>query len=419
VECDDVVHRLALLAFRLQTPAIADPGARLGGHFLDPLRDVFERERTDPRTDPQTDIEFDFFDESPTAEAAAREGAPRRRRLPTRPPAPPGGPQLYRLGILIAGLIVLAVILIFVVNSCRANQKEAEYKDYVAAVGEVAAESENLGKQLNTRLTTPGIRLEDLRGDVEGLSRQQEQILRSARELTPPGPLVEQQESLIEAMELRVSGLDGLASAFARVARSTNVQQSGAQLAEQSSRLVSSDVLYDDFFKEPSAGVLDEQGVTDVPVPDSNFISSLDLVSPSAWELVVRRLTQSPRAGGLHGNGIAGVRVQPGGQTLSADEENTVRATQRLTFQVLVENSGDSQETQVVVTLTIQQDPLIRKRQVIDLINPRQTKVVSFSDFGTLSFEAGTTVKVIVEPVAGERNTSNNTAEYPVVFTLT
>ncbi|MGH3091659.1 MAG: hypothetical protein ACRDOG_04930, partial [Gaiellaceae bacterium] len=146
---------------------------------------MFERE-TDPRTDPQTDIEFDFFDESPTAEGATREGGPprRRRRLPTRPPTTPGGPQLYRLGILIAGAIVLAVILIFAVNACRSNQKEAEYRDYMAAVGEVATQSENLGKQLNNRLTTPGIQLGDLRGDVEGLAGQQEQILRRAQDLT-------------------------------------------------------------------------------------------------------------------------------------------------------------------------------------------------------------------------------------------
>lgn len=376
---------------------------------------MFERE-TEPRTDPQTDIEFDFFDESPTAEAG---GAPRRRRrLPRRPPTPPGGPRLYRLGLLIGGAIVLAVILIFVVNSCRANQKQAEYRDYMAAVSEVATQSEDLGKQLNNRLTTPGIQLGDLRGDVEGLAGQQEQILRRAQALTPPGPLVAQQEELVEAFQLRLSGLEGLAAAFARVAQTENVQESANLLAEQSSRLVSSDVVYDDLFKEPSAGVLEEQGVTDVSVPDSNFISSLDLVSPSGWELAARRLTQTPESGGLHGNGIAGVRVQPGDQMLVGGEDNTVRASDRLTFQVLVENSGDSQETQVPVTLTIQQDPPIRKRQVIQLINPQQTRVVSFTDFGSIQFTARTTVRVIVEPVAGEENTTNNTAEYSVIFTL-
>ena len=110
---------------------------------------MFDREK--PET--EIDIEFDFFDESPTVESTQRGegGGPRkRRRLPTRPPKPPGGPQLYRLGVLIAGAIVLAVILILVVNSCRKNQKVSAYEDYVESVSTIASQSEDLGKQLNT-----------------------------------------------------------------------------------------------------------------------------------------------------------------------------------------------------------------------------------------------------------------------------
>jgi len=379
---------------------------------------VFERERTDPRTDPQTDIEFDFFDESPTAEAPSRGGGARRRRLPKRPPTPPGGPHLYRLALLIAGAIVLAVILIFVVNSCRANQKRSAYKDYVGDVSEVASQSEALGKQLNTRLNTPGIKLEDLRGDVEGLRQQQEQILGRTEDLTPPGPLVEQQGSLVEAMQFRVNGLAGLAQAFATVAQTSSTDQSGALLAQQASRLVAADVVYDDLFKVGTQAVLREQDVTDVAVPDSDFVQNADLASPDSWELIVRRLTQGPTAGGLHGNGIVDVRAQPGGQVLSQGADNTVKASADLAFAVRVQNSGDNQETQIPVTLTIQQDPVIRKRQLIDVIDPGETKTVSFTGFGDIDFTGGSVMKVIVEPVAGEQNTSNNTAQYTVIFTL-
>jgi hypothetical protein len=377
---------------------------------------MFERERSDP----QPDIEFDFFDESPTAEASGREGTRprRRRRLPTRPPTPPGGPQLYRLGILIAGLIILAVILILAVNSCRANQKQSAYKDYVGSVGEVAAQSEALGKQLNTRLNTPGIKLEDLRGDVEGFRQQQEQILLKTQDLTPPGPLVEQQESLVEAMQFRVNGLAGLAQAFARVATTRNTNEAAAFLAQQASRLLAADVVYEDLFKEGTRQVLIQQDVTDVPVPDSNFLQSEDLASPDKWELIVKRLTQGPTAGGLHGNGIVNVRAEPGGQVLSQGADNTVKASEKLAFQVSVQNSGDNQETQVPVTLTIQQDPVIRKRKVIDVIDPGETKILTFTGFGTIDFTGGSVLKVIVEPVAGEKNTGNNTAQYTVIFTL-
>jgi CARDB protein len=373
---------------------------------------VFDREKTET----PSNIEFEFFDESPTAESAPRRG--RRRRLPTRPPAPPGGPQVYRLGVLIAGAIVLAVILILVVQSCRSNQKQSEYEGYVDSVTEITAESDALGRQLNTRLTTPGISLEDLRGDVEGLHEQQEQLLRSAQELQPPGPLLDQQESLVETMQFRVNGLAGLARALAQVAQTSNADESGSRLATQAQRLVASDVVYADAFQEPTGRVLNDEGITEVPVPGSRFVQNAEFASPTAWTLIVERLTQSPEAGGLHGNGIQAVRVQPGGQQLSASEDNTVEASDNLSFQVVVENSGDNQETQVPVRLVIQQDPLISKEQVIDLINPGQSKTVTFRDLGNVSFSTRTTLKITVEPVAGETNTGNNTAQYAVIFTL-
>jgi uncharacterized protein YoxC len=374
---------------------------------------VFDREKTEP----QSDIEFDFFDESPTAESAPRRGLP-RRRLPKRPPTPPGGPQLYRLGVLIAGAIVLAVILILVVQSCRSNQKQSEYEGYVDDVSGIASASEELGGQLNTSLTTPGITLEDLRGDVEGLRDQQEQLLRSAQELQPPGPLLEQQESLVETMQFRVNGLAGLATALAQVAQSSNAEQTGAALASQAQRLVASDIVYADAFEEPTARVLEDENIGDVPVPGSKFVQNPEFASPNAWGLIVQRLTQSPQGGGLHGNGIQAVRALPGGEELSPSADNTVVASDSLAFEVVVENSGDSQETQVAVRLVIQQNPRIRKEQQIDLINPGETETVTFRDIGNVTFSTRTTMIVTVEPVPGETNEDNNSAQYRVIFTL-
>ena len=372
-------------------------------------------------TDPQTDIEFDFFEESPTTESAPRkkDSPPGKRpRLPKRPPTPPGGPRLYRLGVLIAGAILLAVIFILVINNCRGDQKQAAYEGYIEDAGTVATESAELGAQLNERLTTPGIRLEALRADVEGLQEQQEQILRRSQDLSPPGPLVEQQEALVETMQFRVNGLTGLARGLQLVAQTDDPQESGRNLANQAQRLVASDVVYADAFRAASESVLEQQGVTNVPVPASVFVQNPEFGSPTFWTQTVQRLTQGPEAGGLRGNGIVGVRVQPGGQELVRGEDNTVEQSADLAFEVLVENSGESQETQVKVILIIRQDPQIRKEQVIDVINPQETKTVRFTGFDTLQFSTQTTLQVQVEPVQGEQNTNNNTVEYPIIFTL-
>jgi hypothetical protein len=376
---------------------------------------MFERERTDPQ---QTDIEFDFFDDSPTVEAPGRERSLRRGpRLPTRPPTGTQ-PSLFRLGILIAGAILLAAVLVIWVQSCREGQKKDEYRSYMEAVSTRATESEEVGKQLNKSITTPGIKLSKLRADIDGYRERSAQILASARELDPPGPLRKQQDALIEALEFRVSGLDGLSDAFAGVQSARDAGEAGKRLATQAQRLVASDVVYADLFNAGSQTVMSNEDVQGIPIPESTFVQNGDLSSPSAWKLIVERLTRSPTAGGLHGNELVGVIAQPGAQRLSPTEDNTVKVSDALSFQVMVKNSGDSQETQVLVTLVIQQSPTIRREQTIDLINPDETKTVVFQVPAGLSFGTPTTVKVNVEPVTGESNTGNNTASYPVIFGL-
>ena len=377
---------------------------------------MIDRDRRDE------DIEFDFFDDAPTREASATEDAPRgpmRRRLPRRPAGGGAAPPVVRLGALIAGAIILAVVLVLWVNGCRNDQKVDSYRSYMTDVNRVTGESEQIGKQLNTLIATPGLKLQDLQDRLDGLRNQEAQVVTRAQGLDPPGTLREQQESLVDALALRVSGLAGLAQAFAQITAASDATQAGRSLAEQSSRFVASDVLYDDFFRTPSQEILRRESIAGVDVPSSAFLTTPELATASSWELVVKRLTQTPGSGGLHGNQIDGVRVLPGGAQLSPTDENTVQASERLAFEVTVRNSGDSQETQVEVTLTVQGGTQpIKRTKTIPIIDPGKTKTVVFRDLGTLPFGTRTTVRVNVLPVEGEQNTSNNTVEYPVIFSF-
>ena len=155
---------------------------------------------------------------------------------------------------------------------------------------------------------------------------------------------------------------------------------------------MASDIVYADAFRAAAESVLEQQGVTNISVPASVFVQNPEFASPAFWAQSVNRLTQGPEATGLRGNGIQGVRVLPEGQELSATGDNTVQVSEDLAFEVLVENSGESQETQVNVTLIIRQDPQIRKEMTIDVINPDETKTVRFTGFENLEFSAETTL---------------------------
>jgi hypothetical protein len=74
---------------------------------------------------------------------------------------------------------------------------------------------------------------------------------------------------------------------------------------------------------------------------------------------------------------------------------------------------------QIKVTLTIPKtpDPIVQTK-TIPIIDPGETKAVNFKVGTLVQFGETVAVKVDVDPVQGETNTSNNTFEYPVIFSL-
>jgi hypothetical protein len=374
-------------------------------------------------TERDTDIEFDFFDEPETQETTQRRRLTRGSQPPKRPVRPPAGlTPLLRLIGLIAFAIFAVVMLVFLVQSCRSDSKQDAYRDYMQDVGEIAEGSANVGRDLNDELTTPGRRPAELVESLGGLAEQQSQYAARADEIDPPGPLREEHLHMIEALELRASALSRLGEAFRRTASSNDAAEAAALLADQASLLLASDVNWNVYFQEPSLRELQRQGITGVSVPESDFVLNNDLASAQTWLPIYRRLRGAATGGtptGLHGNGIVSVKVLPGGAVLNTTENDPIPASTDLAFEVTVENSGEHQEVEVPVTLTIAKSPQpIVKRQVIDAINPGETKVLTFRDFPQPPFGERTNLRVVVQPVRGERNRGNNTAVYPVIFSV-
>jgi hypothetical protein len=380
------------------------------------------------------DIEFDFFEEPATEEASGRSDRTLRRPLGRggRGPRAPRGPVRPRTGFtpllrllgLIAFAILIVVLLLLWAQSCQEDKKQDAYGDYMTDISTVARDSERIGRELSDALTTPAIKPADLQKQLLGLVQQQEIGTTRAQSLDPPGPLREAHDAAIEALEFRVVGLTGLAGAFRRTQGSKDSAAAGALLASQAERFVASDVVWDDLFKLTAVGVLQQEEVTGVEVPDSNFVQTPDLASTRSMVPIWERINGSAASGsgtptGVHGTNIESVKVLPGGQQLSTSAENTVEASTDLAFAVAVLNSGDSQEVKIVVTLTIQQSPTpIVKKQTIAIINPDETKTVVFRDFPSVDFGERRIMRIDVDPVPGEKTTTNNTAEYPVIFSL-
>ena len=373
------------------------------------------------------DLDFNFFEEEPSTQETAVGGRVVRRPGPPRPPVrPPSGmTPLLRLVGLIAFAIVAVVVLVFVIKGCRAEGKESEYRSYMENVSQVARESETIGRELNQVLTEPGISQTDLEQRLDGLAQRQQQLVATAGGFDPPGRLADEQDAVVEALEFRVSGLHGLEDVFRRTAKSDDADEAGQLLAAQAQRLAASDVIWDDLFRNPSRAELQAQEITGVQVPNSDFLLNPELASTATLKPIWERLHGAENGGtpsGLHGDNIVSTVVLPQQKELSRDTETTITASSDLEFDVTVENSGDSAETSVEVTLTIEgtkshPNP-IKRTETIDVINSGEQQVVKFQDLGQPPLVESTTVKVDVKPVLGETNTTNNVAEYPVIFSL-
>jgi hypothetical protein len=382
------------------------------------------------------DIEFDFFDEPETVEATQRgRRLPRRERTgdggpgdgPRRPPmrAPTGLIPLARLVGLIAIAIAVVVALVFWVGACQGKNKHDDYAAYAAKVKTIADSSRQLGVEFANKLISTGLKQGALEQGLQQYAQQEQQAYGQAQKIRAPGPLRQYHQQLVAALELRARGLAGLGDALSQTASTKDATAAAQKLADRAQLLTASDVVWDELYRTPATQELATLGVTGVVIPESHFVANPELVSVRSFTILFTSLHSGASTGGTpsgkHGDGLVSVKTQPQGLTLSTGTATTVQVSAALAFQVTVEDSGDFQELNVPVTLTIDAGgtPIV-SRKSIQVIQAAQQQTVTFGNFQlpTSAFGAKATVKVEVGAVAGEINTANNAASYTVFFTL-
>jgi hypothetical protein len=375
-------------------------------------------------------LDFDFVDDEtrelapPSRQGGRPPGGGPRGGGPRRPQlgAPHGITPLLRLAGLVALAILVVVLLAVWVQGCAGQDEQSAYGDYLAGAGEVGSDSAKIGSDLATLLTTPGLAQAELETKLGGFVQRQQLDVERARDLDPPGPLTPAHAHAIEALQLRVAGLQGMLDTFRATKDSDDQAAAGQQLASWGQRLEASDVVWKDLFKDAAQATMASEGVEGLTAPASVFVENSDLYTARSLSSIWQRVHGASTGGtpsGLHGSSLAYTKVQPANVQLSTSTETKITVSTDVSFEVGVTNSGENQEVGVKVNLTIPAQPTpIKKTGTIDVIDPGETKTVTFADFPDFPFQENTTVQVSVAPVPGETNTGNNTAEYPVVFTL-
>jgi hypothetical protein len=339
--------------------------------------------------------------------------------------APHGVTPILRLIGFVAFAILIVVLLVLWAQGCSgSDQKRNSYSNAMAELNTIGDSSAKIGSNLAELLTTPGLKQAELETKLGGYVAQEQQNVDASAKVDVPGPIRPSTDHAIEALQLRVAGMQGLLQTFQATKDddSKNATAAGEKLADEARKLDASDVVWQDLFRLPAQATMQDEGVGDVTAPASVFVENVELYSARSMTAIWLRIHGASTGGspsGVHGTGLEKVVVQPAGTTLAPDTETTIKASTDLAFDVSVKNTGDNQEVGIEVTLTIPKGttPIVKK-QTIDILDIGETKTVTFRDFPDPPFGEKTSVQVSVKPVAGEARTDNNSAEYPVIFSL-
>jgi len=370
-------------------------------------------------------IEFDFFEESAPAEPTSRRGLPRRPRKggdePPRPPVhlAPGLMPILRLAGLVGGTIVAIVVVVWLLQGCSSSS--GAYKSYMDDVSTVAGDSQQLGTQLNGILATPALTEASLEKALNGLVVRSSAQIQDARDIRPPGKLRQQHQEMLSALQMRRIALASLLQTFRQTAKEKKNDSIGQVLSQQvSQRLLASDVIWRDLFAAASLPLLERQAKGVKPPASVILAKPENLDSRSLANLWKRVRATSASSSVTRGTALYGVVIQPLNASLSTTKTTVVKLSTNMHFEVSVKDTGDSQEANVQVTLTILQEPLITLKGRIDVINPGEIKKVSLPwDADPLPI-VGSPLKIRVEvaPVPHEARLSNNSADFPVEFAI-
>jgi CARDB len=353
-----------------------------------------------------------------------------------------GGVEIRRIALVVVAVVILLIGGYWYVQRCQRDQEVDAYKSYVQSANAVTADANRVGKALQTTLLKQGQTAAQLQTDMNEIAKNQQAVVTAADGLSAPGTMKELQARFLEAQQLRLNGLKGVAGALPKTfqaAKGTVSTEQAAVVALLFGRVYAGDIVYSDSFKGPAVKLLDDQDVSGVALDDSQYVNAdlLPFLDPAK---MAARLTtiaggapppsgdlppecatdptaegcKPPTTTGLHGTSIETVTIS--GTTLNADDvtEVTTDPDNQNSIVVAVKNGGDFQETQVDVQAFIDSEQ-VGDTGTIAVFDAGTTANVTFK-FEPLFNKAKQSVKIVVKPVAGEENTANNSRTYQVIF---
>jgi hypothetical protein len=347
---------------------------------------------------------------------------------PERPRRPPADPQRRRRQFVVRRLIGVGLVVAFVIlvvlafRGCLEARKERGIRNYVTDVNTIMTESQQRGEDFFELLEgSSGSSSTKFENTVREIRGSSESLLDRAEDLDVPDEMSQAQDAIVLSLQLRRDALGKIADNTGAATADAETQEALDAIVNQMSSLYSSDVIYAQVAVPEVEQVVEDEGISVTALRGGHFMPSADLSSPQNLEWLdktqildaLAALSGTDTSSGTHGLGIVSGGVSIGGETLSPDAPNSVSANDR-EIAVQVQNQGSSEETDVEVVVSIDGEEL--PHYTIASIQPGETQTARLEITTPPTPGAESEVEVLVTPVAGEEDSSNNEATYSVTF---
>lgn len=328
---------------------------------------------------------------------------------------------MVRRTIALGGAILAIILLVVGLNSCLDSRKDRAFRDYANDARAIVRGSNQTSERLFDLLSSPqSADALDVQTQVNAERADAEQLVQRARGTDHPDDLGGAQAWLVEALRFRADAIEKIATALPEALGDRRGATDAINaIAGQMQALLGSDVIYLQRTIPDLNSAYDKRGIEE-RFPTDRFLPDLGWLDPDTVQTRLGRISgdgSKSTTAGLHGTGVTGVTVEPAGVALNESGINRVPAGGRLSFDVKVQNQGESDETDVAVSIAITNGQRINVDQTIPRITAGQEETVSIPIPDTPSTEAVSTVTVAVAPVPGEGTRENNRIEYQVAFT--
>jgi hypothetical protein len=316
--------------------------------------------------------------------------------------------------------VVLLIVIILIINGCLNSEKEQALKTYNRDAGQIAHESDETvtGPLFAALSGASGKSALNVQEQIDQLRIQAQTLAARAKALGVPAEMAGAQRNLLLALDLRAEALAKIA-ALAPTALSAQGKGAMSEIAGDMEILLASDVLYSQRVAPLIQQALSSAGVHGVSTASSHALPNLGWLEPT---VVVARISGHPSSSsstpvqpGNHGSALKEVSV--GTNKLEAEPTlNHITGGGNPTFTASVENSGEFEEHNVKVDVTITASgKQYKSSHVIEKTEPGKAVNVDIPVIG-VPLGVAAKIEVFVEGVPGENDLENNKGVFLAVF---